>query len=356
MKTLAILREIWRNTVTGTSRSVLNFFILLVAVVCLTLSDAVVVNQVVRAAQEFHASGAATFTMTAEGKVNGEACERLNGLPGVESAGAIRTTPAKLKLTHLPDAPLDEYETTPSLPQVVGATRDSPDGIFVPIDVLNAVGRPDAANLDTDQGAANVAGVYAYPADGRRTGFAWAALVPIRTDIPFDECWVATWPPTADVRPLLLSALTLNGGENVSPTFSQLNTRLGETLNTAKALDERPTRLAPIAALLVGVLLGAFGIRSRRLEFAARAHDGARRADLQLVAVGECVLWSVPVVALATVPVAALSMNATSSDAAVVTVSALGGATLGVIGALIGTVVSTATVREEHLFKYHKDR
>lgn len=356
MRTRALIREIWLDTVTGTSRSLLNFSILFVAIVCLTLSDAIVMNQVVVAARAFHSSGAATFTVAAAGQINGEACERLNGLPGIESAGAIKTTPTKLTLQLLPDAPLDEYTTTLSLPRVFGAVPSSTDGLFVPSDVLDALGRPGANGIDTDRGTADVAGVYSYPADGRRAGFAWAALNPVRTDEAFDECWVATWPASSDIRPLLLTTLRLDGGGNASTSFSQLNTRLGETLDMSKALDERPTKLAPVIALLLGIALGAVNIRLRRLELAARAHDGARRSDLQLTMIGECAIWSVPVIALAAIPVTVLSATGTGADAAAITMSALGGAALGVIGALIGTLASTATVRADHLFRYHKDR
>ena len=140
-----------------------------------------------------------------------------------------------------------------------------------------------------------MAGVFDYPADGRRPGLGYSLLVPATSDAAFDECWIASWPQSAEVRTLIRLSLTPEdaGPTTEQPLVTQLNSRNGASFDGSLRFEERITRFGGPASLLGGAILGCLFVRVRRLEFAAARHSGITFID-QATQIGvECIIVTV---------------------------------------------------------------
>ncbi len=354
MRPTAFLRELARDVISGTSRACLFASLSLLVLALIVTAEVLTASALVRQATEYRASGAAITTVAFPGRVDGRACEALATSPGVLAAGALRAA-SPATLAALPGAPLEHYETTPSLARLLRAT-EAGRGAYFSQDVVDAVGQAVA----TVEGRnVPVRGTFPYPTDGRRPGFGWAMLSPVRPgDGAFDECWIEVWPERSDTRRMLLTAVIPGNSVDpaAEPQVSQLNAAHGAEFSGAASYEHRPTRFAPLVALLIGALLGGISVHVRRVEIASNLHAGASRRILMVQQTAEADAWALPaavcgwavggVIAVALVPqeLAALARGSAFIAAAFLA------------GALWGACMGTFFVRESRLWSYVKSR
>lgn len=370
MKAASFWREVGRNLATGTTRAVTFGICLALIVGALCIADLGTVRDILHSEREYRASGADVTILTANGRIDGNACDRLVTVPGILAAGAIRDTQTRLSPTVLPDAPIPISEISPGFRHLVDAP--SRTGIGLGPEAQHALDARPGSQLATTTGPVTVAGSFSYPEDGRRGGLRYAALAPSVSRTPFDECWVRQWPQTDDVNSLLLlsmipqvqqqdgsSARISSAGDSDDtqpPSFSQLNSTLGARFAGLASFESRVTKWSPAAAAIAALGLASLSIRMRRLQFASALHARVARSDQVLMALVETGAWLLGGLAIA-FPAAALSAAVTTGQDGEA-VLALGGAILAAasVGGISGALVAAVSTREKHLFRYSKDR
>lgn len=356
MRISAILREVGRNIASGTAR-VVTFALLLGALSAgLTMADLTAVRALTDAAARYTASGASVATLTATGRIDGLACEALATIPGVRAAGALRSTEHGITPAALPSSAIPVMEVTPGFPRVVHASHTADTGVVISQQVRDALALEAGHPIVTTTGTAAVAGTYAYPDDGRRAGYGYAALVPVPADDAFDECWVDIWPTSQQTPVLLQTTLRSASIDAELPALSQLNTSLGREFDGARAFDERLTRFVPAIALVLGAGLGFVATRIRRVQHASALHAGMARPDLVAIAGLEVICWTAPAIVFSGAVVAVFAATGPAGDMVVATTLGARIAPFAVAGAFAGTLAALVTTRERHLFHYVKDR
>lgn len=357
MRLSALLREVGRNIATGTTRLAVLAAALATIVSVLVVADANAITQEVRASQEFRAAGAATLTLVAEGRIDGAACQGLNSIPGVLAAGALRQSSGKVVFTLLPDAPVPTFEVTPRFSALFGARDAVGAGIFVSREVADALRTSPGDIVNTAQGDTRVSSVFDYPADGRRQGFGYSALIPANAHETYDECWVEAWPALSNLGPVLFTALE-PGSTDVKhpPTLSQLNSSLGERYDGYTLFVSRITRGALPLALLSAFALGYTSVRSRRIHMASALHVGLNRADVLLMALLETLSWAVPGAAIAAAVAVIAASGSPANDTHSVLLNVASIPLAAVPGACMGALLAGLLAKESHLFRYFKDR
>lgn len=350
-----VLSEAWRNLTSGTTRATAFALLLALTAGLLAWADVSAVDDVAERAVAFRAAGADVLRLQAPAAVDGRACQAQTRLTGVEAAGALRSG-AETRLTVLPGTTVSTFQVTPGLVDVVaGDGASTVPGVWLSADLAATLGAHPGDTLRGNHGTMTVAGSYPYPSDGRDQQLANAILVPTAPTGAFDACWTRVWPTTAAVQPLLL--LPVDGSATSAdspPQTSQLNPTPGTTFDAAALLDQRTTRYAPWAALVVGLALGFVAVRLRRLELASARHAGTRVVDQLAQVLVETALWALAAAVLAAAPVAWVA--GASHDPAVSWQLAARIVACAVAGALLGALVATALTRESHLFRYFKDR
>ncbi|QJW37586.1 hypothetical protein [Cellulosimicrobium protaetiae] len=350
----AILREVWRNVLSGTTRSVLLTSVL--GAVCLVLlgADLLAVRSIESAAAAFREAGGSTMTIVASGRVDGARCEALGQVSGVRAAGALALPQEKLTASSLPGAPLPVGYATDGFLSVVHADVDRGGGVVLSEDAARTLGRLRGGVLETTGGPTRVAGVFPYPVDGRRSGLGYLAVLPGGDRAVFDECWVDVWPQDERLQTLLFSTLLPADESTDDPAVGQLNASLGARFDGHARFADRITRFGGVVAGVFALLLGIAAVRARRVELAAALHDRVRRSDLCSVSLLEATAWVLPplVVCMAT----AMLVLGPSGDLLLAVVLGARVAIPAGLGALLGTVIGLSMTRERHLFLYAKDR
>lgn len=357
MRVDAILREVLRDIRTGTARAVTLTLILSVLGIALVLTEIITVRGLLDEAERFRSAGGATLTITAPGRIDGAACEQLRAIDGVGAAGAVRERRTDLRAGALPDAPLATFETTPGFPALLAPESVAPVGLVVSEDVASELHLAVGDSIASDEGRADVAGVFAYPSDGRRAGFGWAALERVNADRPFDECWVSAWPVDARLPGLLsLSLLPADAESGDPPQIGQLNPSLGREFTGPDRFDRRLTAAAPLVAAGIGLLLSWGAVRLRRVEMASNLHGGVRRRDAVSIMLLEAAACALPPAVLSATAGMLASAGVVEPDRLGLILSSTRIAAALAIGVIGGTLVATLLVRERHLFRYFKDR
>ncbi|QTX03535.1 hypothetical protein [Agromyces archimandritae] len=356
MRARDIAGEIRRGVASGTARVVLLALMAAVVGIVAVAADLATVRQLTAEAAAFHAAGGSTMIIIAPARVDGEACERLTEVPGVEAAGALRPA-STLATAVLPSAPLTAYDVTPAFARLFDRAAAGA-GTFLSADAADALGAGPGAAVATAAGDMPVAAVYDYPSDGRRQGLGWAVLRPVTADTGFDECWARAWPPQPQLRAMLAGTLmpAAAGPDAENPEYAQLNAAFGAEFTGHERFLARPTAWAPLMAGGVAALIGFAAVRARRLEFASNLHVGATRGTIMVTALGEAAVWAASAALLVASAVAVLAAGFAPDDVPAVLGEGMKTPMLVFTGALLGTAASLALVRERHLFAYFKDR
>lgn len=362
----SVASEAWRNISSGTTGAILLAITFFVGTSVLATADALSIVQANREVAQWQDSGASVYVLYAEDGIDGDNCDHLADGESVRAAGAIRSVDGGLMLSALPAAPPPLWEVTSGFSQLVstsarGATTsavglESKGGILVSEDLATVLGIDSGASLPTSHGDARVAGVFAVPDDGRDQGLSYSALAEVTPHAPFDACWVDVWPPSLAVVDALPSVLRANAPADQTVFLNQYNATLGTTLDMEALFDNRLTRFAPGAAALLGLSLGFLAIRGRRLELTSSLHAGVSRRALRGQLFIESMTWAIAGSILCFVPIVLISITKNPYPPA----TAIGVGALVVastfLGVAIGSSGAISTTREEHLFRYFKNR
>lgn len=367
--------EAARNVASGTARAGVFAAVYGTLLTTLLAVDAAAVVSLADEARRYRSSGAATVTVSLTGGIDGVACEALAKVPGVVAAGALRTAARPVIPAALPRSPLDVYEVSLGFLDVLDAGRGSSvdigksarggertriAGIVVGGEAAELLGASPGTDLATDRGELAVAASYPYPADGRRPGFGWAALVVFDAATTYDECWLTVWPSSAAVRAVAMTSIAA-AAPSAAPAdarvqIGQLNTQHGVAFLGFARFSGRSTAIAPLVGVGIAVIAAVVAVRVRRLEFAARLHDGSSRMSVVILALVESLVWLAPSSLIAVASAAAMSVASPPADAAAIVSAAAAASAAALLGGMSGGFAAVCLVRERHLFAYFSDR
>ena len=350
----ALLSEAWRDCLSGTARVGILTVLATALVGGIICADAFSLRSVSVEAASFRVHLGSVRVLQAQGSIDGATCDALSRIPGVR-AGAVRSVESGLSPLALPASSLPLYEVTPGTVSLLGATTADPTGILLPEQVAEDLGTTQGALLPLAHGQAEVAGTYPWDEnDGRRPGYAYAALAPVPATGTFDECWYESWPHSDDVDALARSALV--GSDDQNAQVLAMNPTRGTAFDAAGQLRQRPTWWAWIAAIAIGATLGAAATWWRRLEIASALHAGLRTSDTTVLQLFEAVA-SVGGAFVLTSGICLMILSGAAPGDRSDLMRLV--ATEGVCAAswmLIGVVIATLMIRERQLFTFFKGR
>lgn len=380
----AIWREACRNLLTGTSRTVALTLVLAACMIGAITVDWLQIRNLESNAAAWVSAGASTYVITAPGHIDGQTCSRLQAVDGVLAAGAFRSVDTRTVLAAFPSTGVPTYQTTPNAVTVFdiasnglhadgasSSARGLGDGMGIVLsreaaDLIGADAGDRLALADGRQTA--VTAVYDYPDDGRASGYGYAALEPVPENGMFDSCMVAAWPIPDDLDALLRytvgdaepsAAADVNesdSSQSVDATISQLNATLGTVPPSASSFRHRSTGMAFIVVTVVALLAAGASAWSRRVELASALHAGYRRIALitQLTMETTAICCAGMMLSL---PLAAYAVTASQTGDRLAMAVALARIVVAVdAGALVGTMLVAAGVRERLLFRFFKER
>ncbi|WP_029149446.1 hypothetical protein [Microbacterium indicum] len=353
MRLAAIAREAWRNVRSGTARTVTIVCALILIVGGLVAADLASIRSIQSEARAFQTSGASVLIFSAPGQIDGAMCAALAGTGSVRTSGALRENET-IEMAALPDSAVPAYEVTGGVATILGAAADS-SGLVISDQLASMLGARPGDDVETAAGPVRVASEYAYPSDGRRSGFGYAALAPVLPRGAFDECWAEAW-PTSESTAALLHDTLLASGDAGSGTYSQLNATHGSAFDGVARFRARLTAPAPAAAALLGAALGWIVVRARRLSHASALHAGVRHRDLVSIWAIEIGIAVPAVIVAASLITAGFVVRAPAEDAGSLIAAAAAIAGGAVSGVIAGGLAAYASIRERHLFRYFADR
>lgn len=358
----SVLSEAGRNLCTGTARALVLALVFASALGALAWVEVATAGNASKEVADFVAAGASTYTLTSTGNVDGAACEGLSETGNVDVAGAVRQTDG-VRLEVIRSTPVPVYEVTPRLLGLFDLARAnaSAAGVYLSPGLAEVVA-PQLASLEGDRKAGsqslppvNAIGVYRWPDDGRPTSLQYAIIAETPPLGAFDQCWIRATDPATDPSFLLRSVLLRDAGAGIEVELGQLNPTFGTTLSTKLTFATRPTRLAWLAAMVFGALLGAASIWLRRLEVASARDFGWAAGAQQLQSLLEALSWATAGLLLAA---PALAFRASQEmtdqrDIALVAAPILLG---GLVGALAGVAAASALIRQKPTSEYLRTR
>jgi hypothetical protein len=365
MRPRSILSEAYRNLVTGTTRALLLAVSLATISAGLAIADARSIIAMQQRAAEFVSSGSSVRVLVAQQTTDAAACERLSGVSGIRSAGALRETDPVVLRAMIAN-PIQAYAVTPGLIEVLGGNAAAPAGVWIPGQLAETLGVRPGQEMATTGGTLTVAGIYDYPDDGRDSRLNYAALLPQPATGTFDECWADIWPFSERRDDLLYTALAVDTDSSDPVDIGQLNTSLGTRYDGVGEFAGRPTRYAPHGCFLAGLVLGFAALRMRRLEIAGALHLAESRRALLATHSIETAAWSSVALVLAAcallvgvgpvgVGPGGVGPGGTGDPVSVYLID-IRGPVVAVLAAQIGAVLALYTIREKHLFGYFKNR
>jgi hypothetical protein len=357
MRTVEVLREAWRDLVTGagaagTCAVVLAVLLSGVVGLCTTTTA-----EDVRASARFVTSGAATQVFTAEGRIDGTACAALADDVSVLASGALRRVEDGLVVAALPGTSVPTYAVSGGFPAVIGVDGVvGGPGVVASAEVAGTLGVEPGERIESARGTVPVAGVYAWPDDGRDPDLAYAVLAPAIDDgTPFDACWATIWPEDDTALAGLRRTLLPSTGaeDDTRATSGQLNPRSGTTFTPAVAA---PSGVVETVVLGMGLAVGIGAVIRRRLSIASDRHVGVT-VGAQALGVGiQHGAWASVGAALAVAASVVLVRGLPVADAWPIVVHAVVLSALGLLGAVAGGVAGVALVRERSLHRYFRTR
>lgn len=362
MKLSSIYYEAKQNLTSGTTRATVLALVFVAITIAFAVADLHQIQSISAEATKFQDSGATISVLKAPGRIDPIACEQLNEVTGIQTAGALRSETERLTLNALPGAPVPVSNVTPTFSRLLGAHLGNTGGPIFSDQVVAYLGFKPGDTVITTQGETTVGGTYQYPTDGRTPGYGYMALIPTNDTDPYDECWAKIWPQNPQVQQLLYTAVLPadpSAPQETNPSIGQLNTTLGTTFDGASKFQERVTRFAPIIAGTLTLAIGFIALRTRRLQLASDLHTGATRDQLRNIISIETGIWVLLGTALnqgilLSYLVATRTSEQTMHDLTSLWLLGTRNTFTAIIGVIIGTTIAWLTTRETHLFKYFK--
>ena len=361
----ALAREMWRDITTGTAWTGIWTLIVAAVLIAGVGIDLLALGRETAAAQHYRDSLSSVHVIEAHGRIDAASCQALSRIPAVRGAIALRAIERGMRADAMPSTRLQTWEVAGDAAAVLtiaGETTGTTDpatvgGVILSEQVARDLGATPGEAISLDGAQGTVSNVYSWDEnDGRRTGFAYAVLVPVPAAGAFDECWVNAWPLNSAIDALMRMSVIPSGGEQSQASSSQVNTSLGTGFDGPARYAKRLTR--PMVWAMSGLLavIGTLVVRRRRLEFASDLHAGVSRADLMLKILAQnCTVAAAA--CLLTIPaVTAIILRVPAGDrAALWTLAGLEAAVaVGVF--LLAGLAATWVLRENRLFAYFKAR
>lgn len=357
----AVLSEAYRNLASGTSRAALMAAVLALTVGALAVAD---VREVIGVSEGGHAyvdAGAAVQIIESAGNVDGARCAALGGTRGIVAAAAVRQH-SPLRAANLPASELTTWEVTPGMPALLahaggGTVPGEPPGdggVWLSDDLADQLGSAVGGPFVTPTAATTVAGIYTWPDDGRARTLGYSLLSPVPAVGRFDQCWALVWPVDEETTSLLYT--TLAPGTSTEANVGALNTTLGEGYDSATLLNNRLTRHAPLAAVVIGLTLGWTATRLRRLEIASALHARLPRVGIAWQHLLETTCWAAAAAVIAAAAVACAAVIHNPDPPMDTWLTGLRAVVAGCTTPLIGSLAAVAATREKHLFRYFRNR
>jgi hypothetical protein len=349
--------EALRDVCSGTAHALRSALALALLVGSAVAADVAGADAVLVRGAAFREAGAAVLTVEAPGAIDGATCDALGELPGVRAAGALRQAPEALAPATLPRGPVAAYLASPGAVALLRADDSGSAGVLLAADAATALGVGAGDPLTLGGVDTTVRGTYAWPDDGRRSGYGYAAVLPADRTEAYDACWVDAYPAPAGLPALARLAVLPDGDGFAAPVVvSQLNTTQGTTFDGEEAYAGRVTRHAVWLSLAGGAVLGFAAVRTRRLELAAARHVGVTAPAQHLLLALESLAWVLPAAVVVAAAASALIALGSGEDPAALVRVAAHVAAPGLTSALIGAQTATALTRETHLFRYFRER
>ncbi len=361
MRLRSILSEAMRNVGAGNAHALALFVAVLLGGMLLGGYEAYTVVAMEHEAMA-RVQAMADVDTVVGGTVDGGACDRLaqsSGVP-IAQSGAVRTGEEITPLST-PSNALQSFEVTQGMLSLIasnGAVASPIDtsGIWVPTDVARDFGLTVGSTLATDHGNATVAGVYAWPNDGRDTRFAYAFLVPRAASLgDYNECWIRQWPRSEPASNLLYATLRVGNGQNQAGVVA-LNKGFDAHYDPYATYMARTTRWIPFLAALLGLAIGVIAVRMRRLEYAAALHSGESKPAQLLGICVETLVWAGLATAGSCALIAAYGVRMAVGDTAVVIATTCRAPLALLCAVVLAALASGLCVRQSQLFRLFKRR
>ncbi|WP_336659616.1 hypothetical protein [Leucobacter sp. USHLN153] len=344
----------------GASRTLMLWIAFVALTALLVMYELFSIIGIIDEAVAFQSAGANTRIVNAPSRIDGAACDALSREHDMQSA-AFRAEPTQLKISAMKSVPLEQWIATPGIAAVLAATDSegrpaTGAGALVSEQVVELLGS-GGIPIGTNSGKLTIAGVFPHPDDGRSTGIGFSAVYPdVVQEAPYDQCWVKSWPEHPEALSLLNSVVIPSTDPDVEPAqLTQWNTTLGASFDGAHQFAYRLSRFTSYVSLLIGVSLGFFAVRTRRLEIASALHAGVSTRALVAIQLLQQSVWvflaSVVVGSAAWVVAVTHRGSLESLMDAASRIIVLGG-----IGALGGVIAAVFTIRERALFMYFQNR
>ena len=357
MRLSEALNEGLRNILSGTARALTLVLCLTVLVGGLVVADVLASRAVLDSAAHFRSARANVVVLAAPGHVSGSRCDSLTSFPGVHAAGAFRSRELRLVPAALPGAPLTGYEVSSGFADLMDIRQGDGAGLLLAEDAADSLGLSASDRLVLVDSEAEIHGIYGWEDDGRRSGFGYAAFLPVADSDGFDECWVDAWPRPPQLNDLLLNTqIPSASSASEKPQMGQINTTLGTSFDGKSLYHSRLTRFAPWAAFAISVLIGWVFVRLRRLELASAIHAGVSRGSLAAILGCEIGVWSTAVFVLSGSCTLLITAGITTADRTPIAEHGFAILAMSLCGAMLGTAVAFGATKEEHLFRYFKNR
>jgi len=357
--------EAWRNLCTGTARALTSALALAGSLGVLIWADVGSAASLANKAHSYVDAGSSTYVIVSEGGIDGAACEYLISSGYVNAAGALRRGD-EIRLRVLPSNPVSAYELTPGLLQLIDVKPSHPGVAGVLLSSVLADAVAPVLNQPTRSGTSAqppvvvapllALGTYSWPDDGRPTQLQYAVLGAVQPTGSFDECWVRSLDPNVDPTFLLRSTLVRAPNNPSDAQISQLNPRLGESLTVASEFASRPTRLAWLASLAFGAFLAAASIWLRRLELASARELGVSTTSQLAQTLLETLAWAIIGTVLATPLLLARAASSASEDRMAMVAVATPILLAGIIGSIVGSLLTAVLVRRRPVTAYLRTR
>ncbi len=358
MKFSEVRTEAWRNVVTSTTKSGMLCALLVVLSGGLMALDALAVRSMIYQVRDFKAAGGSTLIINSADAIDGYACENLIHQPQVEAAGAIRRSQKSLQPQALPQTNIPLFNVTSGFTQIIAPDHSATTslGLLLSASAAKELQVEQGSNFGVQGQTVVARGIYSFPADGRASTLEYAALAETPTANIFDSCWVRFSQITEGSYQILRTSLAIQAPADAQVSIAQLNAKFGDQPAALLLYPKRASRYSAVFGLGIGIVLGFFAIRRRRLELASALHAGVPKKALLLQLMLETSFWVCAAVAIC-LPVAyyIATISPEEIDAALLG-SELRTLAAAVVGVFLGTASAAAILRESQLFAYFKDR
>ncbi|MDR1188971.1 MAG: hypothetical protein LBK95_16235 [Bifidobacteriaceae bacterium] len=353
--------EAWRNVATGTTRPWIGAGAFVATVGVIAALQAHLVVRAVDEAWEYRDAGAAVTILDAPTAISAAQCDALAETPGIVASGAVREGPHVRVAADLSVEQIT-LEASPGFAGLLHTERagSSPsDGVWVSETMASRFGvRAGSPGIALVQGGdIPLAGIFAWPDDGRDPSLGFSIVSPVAPVGLFDSCWIETWPEGSQ-RDLARLAIDQSGGVDAArgATTRQLNATLGTSFDGPARYRSIPAWPLTAAACAAAFATGFTLVRVRRLSLASALHAGLAKATLAVQLLMETVWWLIPALALSAAGTWGVASHGNPDSTWAAAYPGLRCLLLAAIVALTGSLTAALATRERHLFRYFKAR